>query len=199
MVIAEGGTPCFLLLATHGSRFISCLFCLLYRSIIDWKPSIMCTSALCRSSGVISRLQNNNNCTLTITAVSWQYIHNPSHSRNTSQLTSPSQSPWLSSGFATLPLDRQTHTMTAENKSLCHAWQKQCTCNTCCIRSSPWTRASLHSVSSSTQSQLSTTWSYPLLKTEILLWEYCIVMFFTDNSISLSLIHCVTPFCLLFY
>jgi len=35
------------------------------------------------------------------------------------------------------------------------------TLNTCCIRSSPWMRASLHSVSSSTQSQLDDlNWSH---------------------------------------
>ena len=49
------------------------------------------------------------------------------------------------------------------------------TLNTCCIRSSPWTRASLHSVSSSTQSQLSTTSSYIRSQRQKLYYEmlYC--------------------------
>ena len=60
------------------------------------------------------------------------------------------------------------------------------TLNTCCIRSPPL-NASKSITTLSLFVNAVTTFNYlivhPFLETEILLWEYCIVMLFTDNSI----------------
>ena len=55
------------------------------------------------------------------------------------------------------------------------------TLNTCCIRSL-WSWASLHSVSSSTQSQVSTTWSYvSSQRQKTLSWQCCTVITCINN------------------